>query len=47
MVIEDLQNSPVQKQFVEAVQYQQREHMERSVEYAKKTLDLGVRWRVA
>jgi 3-oxoisoapionate decarboxylase len=46
MVIEDLQNSPVQKQFVEAVQYQQREHMERSVEYAKKTLDLGVRWRV-
>jgi sugar phosphate isomerase/epimerase len=45
MVIEDLQNSPVPKQFVEAVQYQQREHMERSVEYAKKTLDLGVRWR--
>ncbi len=45
MVIEDLQNSPVPKQFVEAVQYQQREHMERSVAYAKKTLDLGVRWR--
>jgi len=25
--------------------YQQREHMERGVEYGKKVLDLGVRWR--
>lgn len=24
---------------------QQLEHMERSLEYCRKTLDLGVRWR--
>jgi hypothetical protein len=45
MVIEDLQNRPVPGPFVTAVQYQQKEHMERSIAYARKTLDLGVRWR--
>ena len=45
VVIEDLQGRPIPEQFLAAVQYQQREHMERSVEYAKKTLDLGIRWR--
>jgi sugar phosphate isomerase/epimerase len=45
VVIEDLQGRPVPEQFLAAVQYQQREHMERSVEYAKKTLGLGRRWR--
>ena len=28
-----------------ALQYQQKEHMERSVEYGKKVLDLGIKWR--
>lgn len=45
MVVEDLQGRQTPEPFVAAVQYQQREHMERSVGYAKKTLDLGVRWR--
>lgn len=45
MVIEDLQGRPVPPHFLAAVQYQQREHMERSVEYGKKVLKLGVRWR--
>ena len=45
MVIEDLQNRPIPPQFLEAVQAQQREHMERSVAYAKQTLGLGRRWR--
>lgn len=44
-VIEDVAGRPLPEAFVAAMQYQQREHMERSVEYAKKTLDLGVRWR--
>ncbi len=45
MVIEDLPGRKTPEAFVAAIQYQQREHMERSMEYAKKTLDLGVRWR--
>ena len=45
VVIEDLQGRPTPEHFLAAVQYQQREHMERSVEYAKKTLGLGRRWR--
>lgn len=44
-VIEDLQGRSIPEQFLAAVQFQQREHMERSVEYAKKVLNLGVRWR--
>jgi 3-oxoisoapionate decarboxylase len=44
-VIEDLQGRPIPPHFLAAIQYQQREHMERSVEYAKKTLGLGRRWR--
>jgi len=47
VVIEDLQGRQPPPQFLEAIQYQQREHMERSVEYAKTKLDLGVRWRKA
>ena len=46
MVIEDAPGKTNKPEFAEALKYQQREHMERSVEYAKKTLDLGVRWRV-
>jgi hypothetical protein len=45
VVIEDLQGRQTPEPFVEAVKYQQKEHMERSVAYAKKELDLGVRWR--
>jgi len=45
VVIEDLPGKPVPPQFLAAVQYQQREHMERSVEYGKKVLNLGLRWR--
>jgi hypothetical protein len=45
MVIEDLAGRPMPEAFLPAVQFQQREHMERSVEYAKKKLDLGIRWR--
>ena len=45
MVIEDLPGRQTPEPFVAAIQFQQREHMERSVEYGKKTLDLGVRWR--
>jgi sugar phosphate isomerase/epimerase len=45
MVIEDLAGRPTPEYFAAAIQYQQREHMERSVEYGKKVLDLGVRWR--
>jgi 3-oxoisoapionate decarboxylase len=43
MVVEDLAGRPVPEQFRAAIQYQQKEHMERSVEYAKKKLGLGVR----
>jgi len=28
-----------------ALQFQQRDHMERGVEYARKILDLGIKWR--
>lgn len=45
MVIEDLPGRQTPAHFLEAIQYQQREHMERSVEYGKKMLGLGVRWR--
>ena len=40
-----LQGRAIPPHFLEAIQYQQREHMERSIDYARKTLDLGVRWR--
>jgi sugar phosphate isomerase/epimerase len=45
VVIEDLQDRPTPPEFLAAVQFQQREHMERSVQYAGKVLDLGVKWR--
>lgn len=47
MVVEDLQGRPTPPHFLAAIQYQQREHMERSVDYAKKRLNLGRRWRSA
>jgi sugar phosphate isomerase/epimerase len=45
MVVEDLQGRQVPPHFVEAVQFQQREHLERSLRYARETLGLGRRWR--
>ncbi|MBI5083214.1 MAG: sugar phosphate isomerase/epimerase [Acidobacteria bacterium] len=44
VVIEDLPGK-LPEPFLAAVQYQQREHLERSVEYGKKVLGLGQRWR--
>jgi len=45
MVIEDVTGRSNIEPYAAALQYQQRDHMERSVDYAKKVLDLGVRWR--
>jgi 3-oxoisoapionate decarboxylase len=45
VVIEDLQGRRIPPQFLSAIQFQQREHLERSVSYARSVLDLGVRWR--
>jgi sugar phosphate isomerase/epimerase len=45
VVTEDLPGAHVPEAFIPAIQYQQRNHMERSVDYARKSLDLGVRWR--
>jgi len=44
VVIEDLQTGQ-NPAFAEAIKFQQRNHVERSIEYAKKTLGLGRRWR--
>ena len=45
MVIEDVAGRSSIEPFAAALQYQQRDHMERSVEYGKKVLDLGIKWR--
>ena len=45
VIVEDLQGVTPPQPFVAAIQYQQRDHMERSIAYAKGTLDLGVKWR--
>ncbi|HYW42841.1 MAG TPA: TIM barrel protein [Bryobacteraceae bacterium] len=45
MVMEDVAGRSSIEPYAAALQYQQRDHMERSVEYAKKSLDLGIRWR--
>jgi len=45
MVVEDVAGRSNIETFAAALQFQQRYHMERSVEYAKKVLDLGVKWR--
>ena len=41
MVIEDIPGRPTPEAFVSAVQFQQREHMERSIAYARNKLHLG------
>jgi sugar phosphate isomerase/epimerase len=45
MVIEDVSGRSSIEPYAAALQYQQKDHMERSVEYGKKVLDLGIRWR--
>jgi sugar phosphate isomerase/epimerase len=35
----------VRDRYIEALKVQQMDHMERSLEYCRKTLDLGVRWQ--
>jgi len=47
MVVEDLPGRVTPEPFVAALQFQQKQHMERSVEYAEKTLNLGSRWRAS
>jgi sugar phosphate isomerase/epimerase len=47
MVVEDLQGRPVPDHFRAAIQFQQKEHLERSMEYARTQLQLGRRWRRA
>jgi 3-oxoisoapionate decarboxylase len=44
MVIEDVPGKAPEP-IAAALQYQQRNHMERGLEYARKVLDLGVKWR--
>ncbi len=45
MVVEDLQGRATPPQFAAAIQAQQKEHMERSIAYARKDLNLGVKGR--
>ncbi|MDX2149460.1 MAG: TIM barrel protein [Bryobacteraceae bacterium] len=45
MVVEDLQGRPYPEHFLAALQFQQKDHMERGIAFAKRVLDLGVRWR--
>src|SRR3954453_17914524 len=47
MVIEDVAGRTPAEPYAAALQYQQKEHMEGRVEYGKKVLDLGVKWRAA
>ena len=42
MVVEDLPGRKTPEAFIPAIQHQQKEHMERSVAYAKQTLGLGL-----
>jgi hypothetical protein len=45
MVIEDVTGRSAIEPYAAALQYQQKGHTERSVEYGKKVLDLGVKGR--
>ena len=44
MVIEDVAGKKPEA-IAAALQYQQLDHMRRGIEYARKTLDLGIKWR--
>ena len=45
MVIEDVPGNAIPEPYAMALQYQPKELMERSIGYAEKVLDLGVRWK--
>jgi hypothetical protein len=45
VVNEDLLGRRLPAHLIPAIQQQQLDHMKRSLEYAKKSLDLGRRWR--
>jgi len=45
MVVEEIPGTKTTPEYESALAYQQKADMERSVEFAKKRLDLGVRWR--
>lgn len=47
MVVEEVPGTALTPEYEGAMQYQQRSHMERSVDYAKNVLGLGVKWRAA
>ena len=44
MVIEDVPGK-MPEEIAAALRFQQKEHMERGLDYARKVLDLGIRWR--
>jgi hypothetical protein len=44
MVIEDISGTRPEP-ISAALQFQQRDHVERGIEYARKELDLGIKWR--
>lgn len=44
MVIEDVPGKQPDA-IAAALQFQQQDHMQRAIEYAKATLDLGVKWQ--
>lgn len=45
VVVEDLPGRRTPEYLVPAIQQQQKDHLDRSIRYAKETLGLGVRWR--
>jgi sugar phosphate isomerase/epimerase len=45
MVVEDLAGRSIPDYLVSSIQHQQRDHVERSLDYARKQLNLGRRWR--
>jgi 3-oxoisoapionate decarboxylase len=47
VVVEDLPGRPTPPHLVAAIQEQQKEHMERSIKYAREVLNLGIRVRSA
>ncbi|MGI8992519.1 MAG: hypothetical protein ACR2I2_23430 [Bryobacteraceae bacterium] len=45
MVVEEIPGKPTEPGYADALRYQQKADMEKSVDYAKRVLDLGVKWR--
>lgn len=47
MVVEEIPGKTTPPEYESAIEFQQKADMERSVDYAKRVLDLGIRWRSA